>query len=130
MFHLLLHWHEGYDGLSSCLLVFLFRPDGKNFKFQIFLLQFLEVVDDLHGQGNDGGDGDEPEEDIVRFGTVVSYKTHIVRDDMPDEVGNDENAMPDAAEPAVFLSRLDVANPHGKKAGDCRGQDEAEKYGK
>jgi len=99
-------------------------------KLQIFLLQLLEVVDDLHGQGDDGGDGDKPEEDIVRFGTVVGYKTHVVRDDMPDEVGNDENAMPDAAEPAVFLSRLDVAYPHGKKTGDCRGKDEAEKYGK
>lgn len=130
MFHLLLNWNEGYDGLSSCLLVFLFRPDGKNFKFQIFLLQLLEVVDDLHGQGDDGGDGDEPEEDIVRFGTVVSYESHVVRDDMPDEVRYDENAVPDAACPAVFLSRLDVANPHGKKAGDCRGKDEAEKYGK
>lgn len=84
----------------------------------------------MHGQRDDGGNGDEPEEDVIRFGTVVGHKPYVVRYDMPDEVRNDENAVPDAAQPTVFLAWLDVANPHGQETGDGSRQYKSEENGK
>ena len=77
----------------------------------------LEVMYDLRCYGDGGGDSENPEEDLVRLCPFFRHNENLVGDDVAYEVRHYKYTVPNTAEPSVFHSRFDIANPHSEETG-------------